>query len=39
MLVRRLIVSKWISAPGKWSSRDPKQVEEIQEVELSNDTF
>ena len=39
MLVRRLIVIKNISATGKWSRRDPKQLDGIQEVELINDTF
>ena len=39
MLNRRLIVIKNIRATGKWSSRDPKQLDGIQEVELTNDTF
>ena len=39
MLIRRLIVIKKISTTGKWSRRDPKQLDGIQEVELTNDTF
>ena len=39
MLIRRLIAIKTISATGKWSRRDPKQLDGIQEVELANDTI
>ena len=39
MLTRRLIVIENICPTGKWSSRDPKQLDGIQEVELTNETF